>query len=66
MKNKFLSITLTAVFLGLAFAAFSQGGPPPPPPPPPPPGSGVPIDGGIFMLLSAGLVYGAKKLYRSE
>ena len=47
----------------VACFAFSQGGPPPPPPPPPPP-AGVPIDGAVFLLLGAGLVYGGRKLYK--
>lgn len=39
------------------------------PPPPPPPGGGqgdppgVPIDGGISLLLAAGVAYGGKKVY---
>jgi len=49
------------VFL-LAVALVGYSVPPPPPPPAPP--AGVPIDGGFFLLLGAGLVYGARKLYR--
>lgn len=30
--------------------------------PPPPPPQEIPIDGGLGMLLAAGLAYGAKKL----
>ncbi len=66
MRKRILHLALSAVLLGLTFAAFSQGGPPPPPPPPPPPGSGVPIDGGVFLLLAAGLIYGSKKLYKGD
>ena len=38
---------------------FAQPGPPPPPVPPP----GVPIDGGILLLLSGLAAYGAKKVF---
>lgn len=66
MRKRILQFAMFGVLLGVALAAFSQGGPPPPPPPLPPPGSGVPIDGGIFLLLAAGLIYGSKKLYKGE
>ncbi len=32
-------------------------------PPPPPPPEDIPIDGGLGILLIAGIGYGAKKLY---
>jgi hypothetical protein len=38
---------------------FAQPGPPPPPVPPP----GVPIDGGILLLLSGLAAYGTKKFF---
>ena len=31
-----------------------------------PPGDGVPIDGGLSILLAAGVGYGAKKIYDSR
>lgn len=37
---------------------FAQGPGPPPPPPPP----GLPIDGGILLLVVSGAVYGINKL----
>ncbi len=37
---------------------------PPPPPPPPASPDGVPIDGAVFLLIGAGLVYGGRKLYK--
>ena len=65
MKN-FLSRTypaylLAVLFTFVAFTVIAQ--PPPPPPPPPPPGPPAPIDGGLALLIGAGLTYGAKKLY---
>ncbi len=39
------------------------------PPPPPPPAAGgpvVPIDGGIGLLVAAGIGYGAKKYYDKQ
>ena len=35
-------------------------------PPPPPPFQPIPIDGGLGLLLAAGLAYGARKLYKNE
>ena len=55
MKKKSL-ITLVIV-VGVSLIANGQGLPPPPPPPP-----GLPIDGGIMVLLAAGLFYGIKKI----
>ncbi len=49
--------SLLILMVCLSISVFGQAPPPPPPPPP-----GLPIDGGIFFLLLAGLFYGAKKL----
>lgn len=61
----YLPLLIMAAFIFLSVATYAQIGPPPatgsssgPSGP-----SGVPIDGGIGLLLGAGLVYGAKKLY---
>ena len=63
MKQRLLRRTvLAALMTVVAVLAYSQGPPPPPPPPAPP--SSVPIDGGVFLLLGAGLVYGSRKLYK--
>ena len=63
MKNRLLSVSMiVALVLAATSAVFAQVGPPPPPPPPPPP-TAIPLDGGVFLLLVSGLVYGAKKLY---
>ena len=57
MKNKIVfSLILSLVFVTLAEA---QAVPPPKGPPRPP---GLPIDGGISVLLLAGVAYGIKKL----
>jgi hypothetical protein len=52
-------VLLTIVLLSpiIMTTLFAQPGPPPPPPPP----VGVPIDGGILLLLSGLAAYGAKK-----
>jgi hypothetical protein len=50
-----LSILVFTLFLLISVETFSQ------PPPPPPPGL-VPIDGGILLLLTSGLIYGVSKL----
>lgn len=36
------------------------------PPPPPPPPSQIPIDGGVSLLVAAGVAYGAKKVYDNK
>jgi len=49
--------------LSISFVSMAQGsGNPPPPMPPPPPG--LPIDGGLFALISAvfGIFYASKKM----
>lgn len=61
-KSVLLKSVWALVLMVVAVGVFAQGPPPPPPPPAPPPG--VPIDGGIFLLMGAGLVYGARKLYK--
>ncbi len=61
-KGLLLKSVFALVLMVVAVGVFAQGPPPPPPPPAPPPG--VPIDGGIFLLMGAGLVYGARKLYK--
>ena len=55
MKKK--SLLTLVILVCSALVANGQGLPPPPPPPP-----GLPIDGGILVLLAAGLFYGIKKL----
>lgn len=53
---------------GASIASFALA--PPPPPPPDEPGCWpppcVPIDGGITLLIAAGAVYGARKLYLNQ
>ena len=61
--NKYLKAILMLVLIVSPFAysiVFAQPGPPPPPPPPPP---GVPIDGGISLLLAGLAAYGTKKYF---
>lgn len=45
------------LFIGAINDALGQG-----PPPPPPPQPGLPIDGGIWLLLISGLIYGVYKI----
>jgi hypothetical protein len=44
------------LFLLVGVFVYSQGPPPPPPPP------GLPIDGGLMVLLALALGYGIKKV----
>jgi hypothetical protein len=64
MKQRLLQRTVLVLFMTVV-VAFAIAGPPPPPPPPAPP-AGIPIDGAVFLLLGAGLVYGARKLYKDQ
>ena len=49
-------VLISPIILNVAFAQVA-------PPPPPPPPAGVPIEGGLFLLLSGLAAYGAKKVY---
>ena len=65
--QKLLSVLITACFLSLSASVFAQpSGPPGPPDGPPcggPFGPACPIDGGVSLLIAAGLAYGGKKTY---
>lgn len=55
-------LVLTIALLVLPFAAQVIFAQPPPPPPPPPPPAGVPLDGGLTLLLAGLGAYGLKKI----
>lgn len=59
------SIRLAVLIASLAIAgnAFSQPGPPSGPPCGGPFGPACPIDGGVSLLIAAGLAYGGKKSF---
>ena len=57
--SKIIMATLVLISPIILNVAFAQVAPPPPPPPP----AGVPIEGGLFLLLSGLAAYGAKKVY---
>ncbi len=54
MARKYIKTFLIIFLIMFANSAFAQGPPPPPPP--------LPIDGGIFALFAAGVVYAIKKI----
>ena len=60
--KKYLSI-LTFIIIFVLAPAFVQSAIAQPPPPPP---QQIPIDGGLGLLLAAGVGYAAKKLYASR
>ncbi|MFN8310447.1 MAG: hypothetical protein U0T73_10835 [Chitinophagales bacterium] len=64
MKNISLKIGLTCISILAVAVASAQIIPPPPPPPPPPPG--VPLDGGVLLMLAGSLGYGAWKKFKGE
>ena len=56
MKKKLhFTLLLAVLFVCTLNAQIAPPGPPPPPPP------GLSIDGGIFLLILSGLIYGVKK-----
>lgn len=55
MANKYLKAILFFSLVIITDIAFAQGPPPPPPPI-------TPIDGGVFALFAAGIIYGISKL----
>jgi hypothetical protein len=57
-------IIILAVCVLSAFNAFAEPEPPPPSTPPPPPG--LPLDGGVLLLVIISLLYGCYKIYRSN
>ena len=59
MKLTFRNSILILLIGLFPIVFFGQVAPPPIPPPPPP---GLPIDGGLWMLLIAGIGYGIKKI----
>lgn len=63
-KNIKIALFTIALFLiPIASQVLLAQAPPPGPPPPPP---GVPIDGGIALLLAGLGAYGAKKMFKKE
>lgn len=62
MKNRVLKIFFIILFF-MAFPFFIENADAQPPPPPPEP---IPLDGGLTLLIVAGAVYGAKKLYNQQ
>ena len=61
MKYIYIFAFLLSVFLLLMFIPqFSFAAPPPPHKP------HIPIDGGISILIAAGVAYGTKKIYNSR
>jgi hypothetical protein len=66
-----MRIILVFAFLflsSLGFAALPSPGfaTPPPPPPTTPPPPGLPIDGGIFVMVVVGLIFGIYKIYQHK
>jgi hypothetical protein len=60
MKKKYLTSLIIIIALLSVTVIFSQNPSAPNRTPPPPPG--IPIDGGIFGLISIGIVYAFNKL----
>jgi hypothetical protein len=54
MAKRYFKTLLAISLIMFASSAFAQGPPPPPPP--------LPIDGGIFALFAAGVLYAIKKI----
>ena len=52
---------IVGLILGLVFLTQILSAQPPPPDP-----QDIPIDGGLFVLLAAGLIYGAKEIHNYD
>jgi len=61
--QKSLRILIASFLLVSAGALWAQPGPPPGPPCGGPIGPACPIDGGVSLLVAAGLAYGGKKTF---
>jgi hypothetical protein len=61
--QKLISIFLFIVAITITSVVFAQPGPPSGPPCGGPFGPACPIDGGVSILIAAGLAYGGKKSY---
>jgi hypothetical protein len=57
-------LTILVVFLLPVINVFAEPGPPPPSTPPPPPG--LPLDGGLVLLMLFSLVLGFYKIHLSN
>jgi len=57
MNKKYIKTIVTLAFLLVVDRVFSQGPPPPPPP------IDTPIEGGIFLLMAAGITYAVKSIW---
>lgn len=57
---KKFTIVLLILILFPLFYQSAIGQPPPPPP------QDIPIDGGLFALLIAGVIYGGRKFYKNK
>lgn len=62
-KTKFLYTFLTFGLLCAGSFLYAQGPGGPGPDPDPGPGGAIPIDGGISLVIAAGVAYAAKKGY---
>ena len=63
MKSIFLFVFVFVLILFMVIPTFlntAMGQPPPPPP------QDIPLDGGISLLLVAGVAYGVKRIHSSE
>jgi len=63
MKTKFNKYLLSFSSLLICATMLAQK---PPEPTGPPPGPGLPIDGGLFVLLISGVAYGIYELKRKK
>jgi hypothetical protein len=61
MKKTFFIISIIITLLVLPVFIKDASAQPPPPPP-----QDIPIDGGLFVLIAAGVAYGARKLFKQQ
>jgi len=59
-KFTFILILITSFIFIPLFITTALGQPPPPPP------QDIPIDGGLSLLIAAGVAFGAKKIHSAQ
>jgi len=66
MKKNNIKILLTSTLTCFAVASSAMTFPPKPPQPPPSGHHDAPFDGGISLLVAAGVAYGVKRAYKNK
>ncbi len=66
MKKTVIILSMLSFFLIVSNERVFSQGLPPDPGCPTPPCPAIPLDGGISLLIAAGIAYGSKKVYNAK